>query len=148
LRRGYFLEGHSGLQFADPNALEQLRAAAQTVSHSDDVVVVSALDPVLLGLDRGAQAATITRVASTQLAIWRGGPLLIFEDSGARVQQTNAAPEAVIESALRAWVNAQPTGRRIVIERWNGEVPLGSPIETLLARAGFGRDPNGMSRYR
>jgi ATP-dependent Lhr-like helicase len=151
IRRGYFVEGLSGVQFAEPDALERLRGAAQTVTHSDRVAVVSALDPVLVAIEAD-QALRLTRIASTQVALWRGRAVLTFMDGGVRVTQEAAhdgpAPQAVIDAALRAWLGMQPPGRRIVVSSWNGESPLGTPAETTLARAGFGRDPNGMSVYR
>ena len=48
VRRGYFVNGLSGVQYALPQAVEALRAARDGLARSDEVVVLSALDPVNL----------------------------------------------------------------------------------------------------
>ena len=48
VRRGYFVTGLSGLQYALPRAVEALRESRGGLAESQDVILLSALDPVNL----------------------------------------------------------------------------------------------------
>lgn len=82
VRRGYFVAGLSGAQFALPGAVETLRAAP-----TDEVLVLSATDPanVFGGQVREALAPRFSRLPSTHVALWHGEPVVVFEDSGERI---------------------------------------------------------------
>ena len=88
VRRGYFVTGLPGVQFALPEAVEALRAArnriAAETSPDDAPIVLSAVDPACIygaeGLD---DAPAFARLPSTHVVMWRGRPILVAEDSGA-----------------------------------------------------------------
>jgi ATP-dependent Lhr-like helicase len=129
LRRGYFVEGLSGVQFAPKDAVEALRAAP-----ADALIVVNATDP--------AHIADTARVASTHIVLSRGQPIVIAEDSGERIVARGDA--GTLTRALQAYIAHAP--RRIVVKQWNGASVRGSAGETILQSLGFYRTPTGMER--
>jgi ATP-dependent Lhr-like helicase len=146
LRRGYFVAGLSGLQFALPEAVEELRAVA--AAHDDSPVVLNATDPAnLYGSEVGAPIP-FARLPSTHVVLIGGQPLLVAEDSGKRIKVQSAANEAVISGALEVYLARAQTQRRIVVEQWNDEPVLGSAGENILRTFGFQRTPSGMEKWR
>ena len=146
LRRGYFVAGLSGLQFALPEAVEELRAVA--AAPDDSPVVLNASDPAnLYGSEVGAPIP-FARLPSTHVVLIGGQPLLVAEDSGKRIKVQPAANEAVISGALEAYFARAQTQRRIVVEQWNDEPVLGSAGENILRTFGFQRTPSGMEKWR
>ncbi len=74
VRRGYFIAGLSGVQYALPQAVEQLRAARDGLAGSDEIVVVSALDPAnLYGGELRVSAAEGIETAEREEEGDRGG---------------------------------------------------------------------------
>jgi ATP-dependent Lhr-like helicase len=129
IRRGYFVEGLSGVQFAHKDAVEQLRAAP-----TDAMIVVNATDP--------ANIADLARVASTHVALWRGQPIVIAEDHGERIIAHGAA--SALKRALQTFFERAP--RRVVVKQWNGANVRGSDGEAILQSLGFYRTPTGMEK--
>ncbi|MCI0475127.1 MAG: hypothetical protein L0Y55_02665, partial [Anaerolineales bacterium] len=129
IRRGYFVEGLSGVQFAHKDAVEMLRA-----SMSDVVIVINATDP--------ANIANVARIASTHVVLSRGAPVVIAEDNGERIVARDEAD--AITRALQAYIERAP--RRIVVRQWNGANVRGSDGEAILHSLGFHRTPTGMER--
>jgi ATP-dependent Lhr-like helicase len=158
-RRGYFVEGLGGAQFALPAAIERLR----TLRAEDDQgpVVLAATDPsnpygASLPWPRredddsgrrpsrvpGAYVVMID--AEPALYLERGGKgLLPLRDprdpDGAPAEWVAIAFEALVEHVRRA-----RTGR-LGIERFDGESVIGSPIEALLIEAGFRQGPRRLT---
>ena len=160
VRRGYFVEGLPGVQFALPEAVEALRAASHAregalageVADDDPaspLVVLSAADPAqLFGSDAFGGPLRFQRVGSSAVASWAGEPVAVMavaaEDGGADVAAVADHPALV--PALRAlarWWRAR-VGGRLRVERWQGEPVLGSPGGPPLEAAGFVRDYGGM----
>jgi ATP-dependent Lhr-like helicase len=129
IRRGYFVEGLSGVQFAAKDAVEMLRAAS-----ADALIVINAADP--------ANIADVARVASTHVVLSRGEPIVIAEDNGERI--VARGEEGALKRALQTYVARAP--RRIVVKTWNGASVRGSAGETILQSLGFYRAPTGMER--
>ncbi len=75
IRRGYFVQGLSGAQFALPEVVEQLRALRDTTEEAEPVVM-NACDPANLDgpAREGSDALAFTRVPSTWLVQVRGLP--------------------------------------------------------------------------
>jgi ATP-dependent Lhr-like helicase len=129
IRRGYFVVGLSGVQFAAKDAVELLRAPM-----ADALIVMNAADP--------ANIADTARVASTHVVLSRGQPIVIAEDSGERIVAHGDAE--TIQRALQTYV--ERAARRIVVKMWNGASVRGSEGEALLQSLGFYRAPTGMER--
>ncbi len=149
VRRGYFVEGLPGIQFAVPDAVEQLRAVGRDIQSgwdpSEGIVVLNAADPAqLFGSDSFGGGLRFSRVASTAVAAWRGEPVAILEDSGASAAAVEEHPAAIPSlRALAGWWKSRIDGR-LRVERWRGEPVQTSAGAYLLEAAGFVREFGGM----
>jgi ATP-dependent Lhr-like helicase len=155
VRRGYFVAGLAGAQFALPEAVEQLRAARE--ADETEPVVMSACDPAnVFGAalpETGAgrlEIGDFARVPSTHVVLWRGQPAVVSQGWGRSLRVQEALSEAVVRRCLEALVahlGAQGgiVARRVHVERWNDEPVLGSEGQMLLESLGFYRDPPGMT---
>ena len=145
VRRGYFVRGLSGVQFAAPAAVERLRRAP-----SREVRAVAAADPANpFGpvLPVAAEVPyRVIRVPGSWLVLAGGRPVLGAESRGKRLVplSSDGLQEAV--DALTRWSSRWPRGR-IAVETWGDGPVLGSRGEELLAAAGFSAGPRRMT-YR
>ncbi len=141
-RRGYFVEGLGGAQFALGGAVERLRELRSTEEHSE-ALVLAAADPaqpyggVLPWPKRsGGRAA---RVAGAQVVLLGGEAALFVERGGRSLVPLRDPEEAWLRPALAALVDhvRRRGGRRLAVERFDGE-PVGeSEVMPLLLEAGF-----------
>ena len=154
VRRGYFVQGLAGVQFALPEVVEQLRALAATPETAAPLVVMNACDPANLygaaredgPLTAAGAPLTFARLPSTWLVLDRGLPVLLVEDSGARMTTTDGVNESQ-QRAVEAWLaHAATIAPRVQVMEWNGAPVLGSTGQPLLEAAGFHRDYPGLSR--
>jgi ATP-dependent Lhr-like helicase len=162
VRRGYFVEGLSGAQFALAAAIDRLRAARLDEPPIDgfgeqDVRVLAALDPAnpygaLLpwpetgggsGTGGGASQA-LRRVAGAWVCLVAGRPLLYLSASG---RQLTSFPGSITEDggeldlALAALCRLRGTGRRrLLIQVVDGQPALQSPLRERMLAAGFESD--------
>ncbi|MGC9347296.1 MAG: Lhr family helicase [Anaerolineae bacterium] len=148
IRRGYFVEGLPGLQFALPEVVEDLRSLRDATPADDQLVVMNACDPAnLYGPTREAGPLTATgedlafsRVPSTWLVQHRGLPVLVASSTGSDVTTTQGVDESLVVRALQAFLehleNFEP---RITVETWNGGPVLESEGQPLLEAVGFRR---------
>jgi ATP-dependent Lhr-like helicase len=141
VRRGYFILGLAGAQFAVPEAVEALRAAPQA-----DVIVLNAVDPAnVYGGDLGQEnGPRFARVPSTHVALSGGQPLVVFEDNGDRLTPWPDVASELAQRALQAYLARPGVPRRVVVSQWNGAPVLGSPGQGLLKALGFQNTPTGM----
>jgi ATP-dependent Lhr-like helicase len=146
VRRGYFVEGLSGVQFALPEAVEKLRAASS--SADDALVVVNAADPANVFGGELGNAPRFARVPSTHCVLWRGQPVVVVEDNGERLTTIRDLPREVIERALQAYLARPNVPRQVVVKRWNGEEVWGSAGQEILEALRFYRTPTGMEWRR
>ena len=138
-RRGYFVEGLGGAQFALPGAVERLRERPE----EERALVLAAADPAqpygaALSWPKrsGARAA---RVAGAQVVLLGGEAALFVERGGRSLVPLREPEEAWLRTALEALVaHARRTGvRRLAVERFDGE-PVGeTEVMPLLLEAGF-----------
>jgi ATP-dependent helicase Lhr and Lhr-like helicase len=156
VRRGYFVEGLSGVQYASEEAAAELARLAAHRGDASPVVLVSTIDPAnLYGggapldvelLDGGT--ARLPRVAGNFLAIRDGRPVLIVESYGKRLTALPWAEPADIESALKLLPTLTGPGRRVLkVELYNGVHAAEGPAAERLAGVGFVRDYPGMAYY-
>jgi ATP-dependent Lhr-like helicase len=168
VRRGYFVKGLPGLQFALPEAVEQLRALGKDGEASEEngaLVVMNACDPAnLYGLASDAlgspesgdiprtgagEPLTFARIPSTWLVQGRGLPVLVAEDTGARLTTVQGASEGLVRRALRALLDHLASfEHRVTVQTWNGAPVLGGAGQQLLESVGFYRDYPGMTWER
>jgi ATP-dependent Lhr-like helicase len=152
VRRGYFVRGLPGVQFALPEAVERLRALRDEPPGEAPLVLMNACDPAnLYGPAReGAAEApgeplTFARLPSTWLVLHRGLPILVAADSGAALTLAPGSEEGLATHALRALLeHLARFEHRITVETWNREPVLDSPGRALLEAVGLRRAYPGM----
>ncbi|MBI3077580.1 MAG: hypothetical protein HYY85_11465, partial [Deltaproteobacteria bacterium] len=134
LRRGLFVEGVSGEQYALPGAVELLRARRRA-GPSSGWLVLATMDP---GNLYGAvvPGPKIARLSGNLLVLRGGRPVLALEGTRA------IAPGLTLEEVRQAvaMLAAERRGRRLTVESWNESPVLQSPVASLLAEAGFHSD--------
>jgi ATP-dependent Lhr-like helicase len=148
-RRGYFVEGLGGAQFALPGAVERLRSLP---SRSGAFSVLAATDPAnpygagirWPKLDAsGPGGRRPSRTPGAYVLLRDGEPLLFVERGGRGILRlagldADALAEAIGELASAVHDGVLP---RLAIERLDGEPVIGSGLEETLIAAGFSRQP-------
>jgi ATP-dependent Lhr-like helicase len=128
VRRGYFVEGLAGAQFALPEAVERLRAARE--DPDAPLIAIAATDPAypdLLPRPRGASALIITQ---------RGKPVITVEGNGRRVTFLAPLSDSDITVAV-ALIAARRGGRRHTLETIDDQPAATSTHAEAFVRAGF-----------
>ncbi len=148
IRRGYFVRGLGGSQFALPGAVDRLRSFREPAGA---VVALAATDPAnpfgqwLPWPEPAAAAGRPSRAAGAYVVL-EDGELRLHLERGGRSLLTHG--EVTIEhlDALVKVVNsAGPAGvTRLEIQRVDGVPVHQSPLAPLLRQAGFGSSPRGM----
>lgn len=157
VRRGYFVRGLSGAQFALPEAVERLRAAGDpdpdapfiAMSGSDPANVhalaLNGVDPDPLGRPRGSSAILVTH---------RGVVVLRVEGRGRRLTVPQDLDTGALIDAVRAWLDSVMRGqiatrrrRDITVETIDGTPALQSEHADTLRRAGFRLTSEGLRWY-
>jgi len=147
-RRGYFVEGLGGTQFALAGAVERLRAER---SGTTAPVVLAATDPaqpygaVLRWPDAGRPAPA--RQAGAHVVLVNGDPILSVERGGKALQILCSADDERLDGALRALLDAVRRGRprRLALERVNAAQVFTSPYAERLQRMGFRAGPRRLT---
>jgi ATP-dependent helicase Lhr and Lhr-like helicase len=156
LRRGYFVEGLSGVQYAEAETVEGLARAASDLSRSVEPVLLASLDPANL-YGSGAPldiplleggTARLSRNSSNFLVLIAGRPVLIVEGLGRRLTGLASASEIELKRAISLLPTLAGPHRRVLkVETYNGAATLAGPAVPWLAEVGFVRDPPGMAFY-
>ncbi len=157
-RRGYFVDGLAGAQFALPGAIDRLRGERGRAEERDiavsaaDIVALSVLDPAnpygaLVPWPAPANAATKPRrVAGAWVLLARGLPVFYV---GARARQLLSFPDTlnafdgVVDAAITA-LRQLPGGVRL-ITKIDGVASADSPLASAFTERGFVRDYQGLS---
>ncbi|MCW5890176.1 MAG: DEAD/DEAH box helicase [bacterium] len=149
-RRGYFVEGLGGAQFAHAGAVDRLRAAASEPGRAQ---VLAATDPAspwgaaLPWPERGPEDAGHRpgRKAGA-FVVLVDGRLALYVERGGRTLLSYAGDPAVVEPAAEALAEAARAGLlgRLEVQRADGEAVLDTPLARALAQAGFHPTPWGM----
>ncbi|MFL6020236.1 MAG: DEAD/DEAH box helicase, partial [Gaiellaceae bacterium] len=142
-RRGYFVEGLGGAQFAVPGAVERLRELRPREDEEPEPLVLAAADPAqpygaaLPWPKRaGARAA---RVAGAHVVLLGGEAALFVERGGRSLVPLREPEEEWLRIALTALVEYVLKGgaKRLAVERFDGEPISETAIFPLLLEAGF-----------
>jgi ATP-dependent helicase Lhr and Lhr-like helicase len=146
-RRGYFVEGLGGAQFALGGAVERLRELRGREDDESELLVLAAADPAqpygaMLPWPKraGARAA---RVAGAHVVLLGGEAALFVERGGRSLVPLRDPEESWLRPALEALVDFVKRGRakRLAVERFDGE-PVGeTEVMPLLLEAGFVAGP-------
>jgi ATP-dependent helicase Lhr and Lhr-like helicase len=140
-RRGYFVEGLGGAQFALAGAVERLRELRS--EEEPEPLVLAAADPAqpygaaLPWPKRaGARAA---RVAGAQVVLLGGEAALFVERGGRTLVPLREPDEDWLRPAISALVEHVRSGgaKRLAVERFDGSPVTETEIMPLLVEAGF-----------
>ncbi len=147
-RRGYFVEGLGGAQFALPGAVERLRA----VGDEDRPIVLAAVDPAqpygaALSWPEREDGRRPSRVAGAYVVITGGEPILYLERGGRALQTLVGYDDPRLEPALAAVTEQVRAARvrRIALEKVDGESALSSPLGATLVALGFQPGPRRLT---
>ena len=141
-RRGYFVEGLGGAQFALGGAVERLREL-RDADEAAKPIVLPAADPAqpygaALPWPRreGARAA---RVAGAHVVLIGGEAVLYVERGGRTLTPLVDPSDEWLRSALEALVAYVKGGgtKRLSVERFDGEPVTETDVMPLLVEAGF-----------
>jgi ATP-dependent helicase Lhr and Lhr-like helicase len=155
-RRGYFVEGLGGAQFALPAAIERLRGL-----RSDEPAgpqVLAATDPAnpfgaTLQWPKRDDNRRPSRVPGAHVVMLDAEPVLYVERGGKGLVtlrdplDTSGDPAPWLRDAVEALADHVRRGRveRLGLERFDGEPAVGSPFEALLVEAGFRQGPRRLT---
>jgi ATP-dependent helicase Lhr and Lhr-like helicase len=141
-RRGYFVEGLGGAQFALGGAVERLRELREP-AEEEPALVLAAADPAqpygaaLPWPKRaGGRAA---RVAGAHVVLLGGEAVLYVERGGRSLVPLREPDDPWLQQALAALVAHVKAGgaKRLAVERFDGEAVTESDVMPLLVDAGF-----------
>ncbi|HKJ35658.1 MAG TPA: DEAD/DEAH box helicase [Solirubrobacterales bacterium] len=161
-RRGYFVEGLGGAQFALAGAVERLRSLPREEGVHQ---LLAATDPAqpygsqlswpkpplrevsedaAEGEKRGGRRPS--RVAGAYVLLRDGEPVVYVERGGKGILRLAHMDEAGLAAALAALTAAARDGLipKLGIEKVDGEPVFGSGLEEALGEAGFSRQPKRM----
>jgi ATP-dependent Lhr-like helicase len=151
-RRGYFVEGLGGAQFALPGAVDRMRTLAR-----DDVdtsaVVLAATDPANpygaalpwperpegdVGHRPGRKVGAVVVLV--------GGRLALYLERGGRTLLSFCEEDAMLRAAVAGLADAADRGMlgRLSLERADGGAVLDTPLAQALVAAGFRPTPRGL----
>ncbi len=144
-RRGYFVEGLGGAQFALGGAVERLRELRPREGDELDDLVLAAADPAqpygaTLPWPKREGAGRAARVAGAQVVLLGGEPALFVERGGRSLVPLREPDETWLRPALAALVEhvrARGGKKRLAVERFDGEPVTESEAMPLLVEAGF-----------
>jgi ATP-dependent Lhr-like helicase len=142
-RRGYFVEGLGGAQFALGGAVERLRELRPREGEEPDALVLAAADPAqpygaALPWPKGA-GGRAARVAGAHVVLLGGEAALFVERGGRSIVSLREPDEEWLRPALTAVVEHVKTkrGKRLAVERFDGEPVAETELMPLLVEAGF-----------
>jgi ATP-dependent Lhr-like helicase len=149
-RRGYYVEGLGGAQFALPGAVDRLRALTER-PREPETLVLSACDPAqaygaaLAWPDRSGEGHRPGRKAGAVVVLVDGSPVLYVERGG-RTVLSFTEDHGELERAAEALSLAVKEGvvGGLTVERADGAAVFDSPLAEVLARAGFSLSPRGL----
>ncbi len=159
-RRGYFVEGLGGAQFALGGAVEQLRglrtdepAKPLVLAATDPANPYGASLPWPKREDLEASGRRPSRVPGAYVVTLEAQPVLYLERGGKGLVALRdpvadrGEPESWLPEALEALADHVRRGRlkRLALERFDGEPVVGSVIEELLVEVGFRQGPRKLT---
>ena len=150
-RRGYFVEGLGGAQFALPGAVERLRA--QCAVEEAAPLVLAAIDPAqpygaaLPWPQRGADQRRPARVRGAYVVLAGAEPVLYVEKGGRGIVTLAEHGDQRLRPAFEALAQfvTGGRGRKLSLERIDGEPVVGSPHEAMLVELGFRAGPRKLT---
>jgi ATP-dependent Lhr-like helicase len=148
-RRGYFVEGLGGAQFALPGAVERLRS----LSFEDgSFLLLAATDPAnpygsSLPWPKPPSGRRPARAPGAHVLMRDGAPVVYVERGGRGIVRLAELGDEGLAAAINALAKAVSAGRlpKLAIEKLDGEPIIGSGQEDVLLGAGFSRGPRKLT---
>ncbi|TMD15780.1 MAG: DEAD/DEAH box helicase [Chloroflexi bacterium] len=143
IRRGYFVEGLGGSQFALPGAVDRLRSLRES---GGGIVALAATDPgnaygtILSWPEADGRMA---RAAGAYCVI-DDGRLMLYLERGGRSLLTNGD---VQPAHLQALVAIATSSGRVEVQRVDGISVMDSPLKNALREAGFSQTHRSLIAY-
>jgi ATP-dependent Lhr-like helicase len=148
-RRGYFVEGLGGAQFALPGAVERLRSLPEDEGVHTLLAATDPANPYGASLpwpkrEGGRRPA---RAPGAHVLLRGGAPILYVERGGRGILRLTELADAELADAVRALADAVAAGTlpKLGLEKLDGEPLIGSGHEETLLAAGFSRGPRKLS---
>ncbi len=148
-RRGYFVEGLGGAQFALAGAVERLRSLPET---DGSFQVLAATDPAnpfgaALPWPKPPSGRRPARAPGAHVLLRDGEPLVYVERGGRGILRLGELSDGDLAAAAQALSDAVSAGRlpKLGIEKLDGEPVIGSGHEEALLSAGFSRGPRKLT---
>jgi ATP-dependent Lhr-like helicase len=143
IRRGYFVEGLGGSQFALPGAVDRLRALRDS---GGGIVAMAATDPAsaygsLLPWPRAD--GRMGRTAGAYIVL-DAGILKLYLERGGRSLLTNGE---VTPDHLRALIGMAILSGKVEVQRVDGVPVMDSPVYAMLRESGFSSTHRGLVAY-
>jgi ATP-dependent Lhr-like helicase len=142
IRRGYFVQGLGGSQFALPGAVDRLRAHREP---DGAVIAIAATDPanpygILLPWPEFAGSSARPVRASGAYVVLEDGECRLYLERGGRSLLTHGEVTLAHLEALVKVLNRP----RVEIQKVDSVEVNQSPLAALLRQAGFGASPRGL----
>jgi ATP-dependent helicase Lhr and Lhr-like helicase len=148
-RRGYFVEGLGGAQFALAGAVERLRSLPEG---DGSFQVLAATDPAnpygaALPWPKPPSGRRPARAPGAYVLLRDGEPLVYVERGGRSILRLVELSDADLAGAMQNLADAVSAGRlpKLGIEKLDGEPVIGSGHEEALLSAGFSRGPRKLT---
>jgi ATP-dependent Lhr-like helicase len=148
-RRGYFVEGLGGAQFALPGAVERLRSLPEA---NGTFLLLAATDPAnpygaSLPWPKPASGRRPARAPGAHVLMRDGAPVIYVERGGRGILRLVELSDEELAAAIAALAEAVAAGRlpKLALEKLDGEPIIGSGQEEALLNAGFSRGPRKLT---
>jgi ATP-dependent Lhr-like helicase len=148
-RRGYFVEGLGGAQFALPGAVERLRSLPE---EEGSYLLLAATDPAnpfgaSLPWPKPASGRRPARTPGAHVLMRNGEPIVYVERGGRGLLRLVELEGAELAGAMHALAEAVSAKRlpKLAVEKLDGEPVIGSGLEEAMLEAGFTRGPRKLT---
>ncbi|MDQ4096150.1 MAG: DEAD/DEAH box helicase, partial [Actinomycetota bacterium] len=142
-RRGYFVDGLGGAQFALPGAVDRMRALVDATDEDPQTQVLAATDPAnpygaaLPWPERGAGHRAGRKAGA--LVVIVSGQLVLYVEKGGRTLLSYSDDDRLLRPAIDALALAAHDGMlgRLTVQKADGEDIEDTPFAEALLSAGF-----------
>ena len=161
VRRGYFVEGLSGAQFALPEAIRRLQDLGAPSQAQAPLILLHSLDPAnIYGsgapldiplLDGGTRP--FLRRLGNWLVLQAGRPVLLIEQQAKRLtalasaRREDVAAAVLLLPGILGKSQLRDIKHKLVVETWNEQPVTSTAGKDMLEAAGFVRDYQAMAWY-
>ena len=145
IRRGYFVDGLGGSQFALPGGVDRLRAAREADGSIVALAVTDPANPYGAALPWPSEAEGRMARAAGAFVVLDSGELRLYLERGGRSLLTRGE---VSTEHVRALAAAAGRAGRIEVQKVDGTPVRQSALARVLLDAGFGQSPKGLALWR